>query len=364
MKTLVLSTAGVCYKNATRIRTYSHLLKHQLKDKWLFAEEFDGCDICFVRDDYLTKVTALESQGTVLVVLNAKGYGYDSQRYKYSIAPPLTGEKIKNVLNQISKEETFKKRTSAEEPEPTAKKSLFGGFKSVLNKIKKNFYTGDERNKVSDIQQRKVDRVSKLTQAISGIGKTRHKIIFMGSPGCGKTTLIQTASKGTALGSDVKSTDSVSINKAKTTVGIDFALVKVNEKMELNLIGTPGQVKYNYLWDIVGKSADAFVIVLDMSRPEPMEFLDFYDQFIKSEIGVSAKIYCALTHVDESLINVSKFAHSIQQQKRYVKKIFMLDSREEKDVKNMLDYLVLSIYKANKEKLSAQGQQNNVSNNF
>ena len=137
-------------------------------------------------------------------------------------------------------------------------------------------------------------------------------MVFLGSPGSGKTTALQTVSDGKALGSEVAATDIVAKDKEKTTVGIDYSEVQVNDGLKLQLFGTPGQVKFNFLWDVVGKSADAFVILMDLSRPEPMMYLKFYLRFLHTEIGNSENVFCALTHCDLFPVDLASFKDLIE----------------------------------------------------
>ena len=84
-------------------------------------------------------------------------------------------------------------------------------------------------------QDRKKKFISRITQKIQLEQIKLKKVVFLGSPGSGKTTALQTVSDGKALGSEVAATDIVAKDKEKTTVGIDYSEVQVNDGLKLQL---------------------------------------------------------------------------------------------------------------------------------
>jgi len=81
----ILSTAGICSSNATKLRTYCNLIRGSLTDNWLFADEFVDCHVCFVRDDYTeTLANSKGSDAQVFVVINKTAkVKIDGEKFKY-----------------------------------------------------------------------------------------------------------------------------------------------------------------------------------------------------------------------------------------------------------------------------------------
>lgn len=102
-----------------------------------------------------------------------------------------------------------------------------------------------------------------------------HKILFTGTMGAGKTTAIGAVSEVPPVLTDVANTDT-SVAKATTTVGFDFGLLTLDTGDRLRLFGTPGQARFDFLWKILAQNALGLVILVDNSRPAPLEDLQAY----------------------------------------------------------------------------------------
>ena len=328
----ILSTAGMCMKNSTRLRSYCNLIQRSLIDKWLIADDFVQSHVCLVRDDYLKNIEKKDiANAQVIVVINVSG---DVQHdHKYQISTPLTAAKIKQVLNKISSEEEF---TDLHKQDLKPRGSL-AKFKSAFSRIRKNLFGKKGRDMLQIKQKSRQQFISKITKTIKLNEKPPIKIVLLGSPGSGKTSAIQSVSSGKALSSEVSATDSVASDKPKTTVGIDYAEVRFKDlDRKIQLIGTPGQIKFNFIWDMVGKSANAFIILLDMSRPEPLSYLNFYLKFLKNELGHVSQVYCAFTHCEKFATESADLIAQIKGQYQHINGIYKIDAREKNDIAIML----------------------------
>lgn len=101
------------------------------------------------------------------------------------------------------------------------------------------------------------------------------KIVFTGPPGAGKTTAIAALSDSAPLRTEVGNTDS-GLDKATTTVGLDFGQVDLGEGLRVRLFGTPGQQRFAFMWRIVASQALGLVILIDNRRPQPLADLAIY----------------------------------------------------------------------------------------
>jgi signal recognition particle receptor subunit beta len=110
-----------------------------------------------------------------------------------------------------------------------------------------------------------------------------YKILFTGTMGAGKTTAINAVSDGPAVVSDVLNTDPQS-SKLMTTVGLDFGVVRLASGERVRLFGTPGQARFDFLWRILVRNALGMVILVDNSRPAPLDDLDTYLDGFSSEL--------------------------------------------------------------------------------
>jgi uncharacterized protein len=102
-----------------------------------------------------------------------------------------------------------------------------------------------------------------------------HKIVFTGPPGAGKTTAIGAISDIPPVVTDVHNSDAT-LQKAQTTVGMDYGEVHVGDHDRVRLFGTPGQDRFSFMWQILGNNALGLVLLLDNSREDPRSDLRTY----------------------------------------------------------------------------------------
>src|SRR5690242_1094403 len=102
-----------------------------------------------------------------------------------------------------------------------------------------------------------------------GRGKAA-KIVVTGPFGAGKTTLIRTISEITVLSTerDLSSAEEARADKAQTTVAMDFGRIGIDSDLVLYLFGTPGQDRFEFMWEVLGEGMLGYVLMLDNSRPE------------------------------------------------------------------------------------------------
>jgi small GTP-binding protein len=94
------------------------------------------------------------------------------------------------------------------------------------------------------------------------------KIVVTGPFSAGKTEFISTISEIDVVSTERKITDDARGVKAETTVAMDFGRITVDEDLVLLLFGTPGQERFNFMWDILSEGMLGFVVLVDSACPE------------------------------------------------------------------------------------------------
>ena len=117
-----------------------------------------------------------------------------------------------------------------------------------------------------------------------------YKILFTGSVGAGKTTAIGQISDVPPLVTDVRNTDR-SVHKPLTTVGLDYGEFALDTGDRVRLFGTPGQSRFDFMWQILARNALGLVILVDNSRPDPLADLHTY---LDGFAGVLAGVPCTI----------------------------------------------------------------------
>jgi uncharacterized protein len=96
------------------------------------------------------------------------------------------------------------------------------------------------------------------------------KIVVTGPFAAGKTTLIRTISEITVLSTERGVTDGTRSRKAETTVAMDFGRITIDRDLILYLFGTPGQDRFDFMWEILGEGMIGYLLLVDASREDGM----------------------------------------------------------------------------------------------
>jgi|SRR3990172_865095 len=94
------------------------------------------------------------------------------------------------------------------------------------------------------------------------------KMVVTGPFSSGKTQFIGTISEIDVVKTERKVTTEAEKIKDSTTVAMDFGRITVDNELVLYLFGTPGQKRFDFMWEILSEGMLGFVVMVDSSRPE------------------------------------------------------------------------------------------------
>jgi len=94
------------------------------------------------------------------------------------------------------------------------------------------------------------------------------KMVVTGPFSSGKTSFIGAVSEIPVVRTERKITDETRNVKEQTTVAMDFGRITVDKDLALYLFGTPGQKRFDFMWEILSEGMLGFVVLIDSSRPE------------------------------------------------------------------------------------------------
>jgi signal recognition particle receptor subunit beta len=122
------------------------------------------------------------------------------------------------------------------------------------------------------------------------------RIVVTGGVGAGKTTLIRTISEIDVVDTDKRATDELAEFKEKTTVALDFGRLTIASNQSLHLYGTPGQSRFDFMWDILIEKAHAYILLVDAHRPNQFREARKVLNYMKQKASIPATI--GITHTD------------------------------------------------------------------
>ncbi|MCS7287349.1 MAG: ATP/GTP-binding protein [Anaerolineae bacterium] len=118
------------------------------------------------------------------------------------------------------------------------------------------------------------------------------KIVVTGPFNSGKTQFIRTISEIEVVSTERKITDELRAVKEQTTVAMDFGRITIDEDLVLYLFGTPGQRRFDFMWDILSEGMLGFVVMVDSTSPQTFRearyILDVFRRYAKTPYVVAA----------------------------------------------------------------------------
>ena len=95
------------------------------------------------------------------------------------------------------------------------------------------------------------------------------KMVVTGPFSAGKTEFIRSVSEIDVVSTERKiSSNQEKAVKEATTVAMDFGRITVDDDLVLYLFGTPGQRRFDFMWEILSEGMLGFVVMVDSTRPE------------------------------------------------------------------------------------------------
>jgi signal recognition particle receptor subunit beta len=108
------------------------------------------------------------------------------------------------------------------------------------------------------------------------------KIVFTGPMGAGKTTAIRAISDVVPVSTEVGNSDQQTFAKESTTVALDYGELTLEDGTSVRLYGTPGQARFSFMWEIIGRGALGVILLIDGSSPTALidlkAFIEAFNQ--------------------------------------------------------------------------------------
>ena len=166
------------------------------------------------------------------------------------------------------------------------------------------------------------------------------KVVVTGPFAAGKTTLIRTISEITVLSTERGVTDSTRKRKAETTVAMDFGRITIDRDLVLYLFGTPGQDRFDFMWEILGEGMIGYLLLVDASREDSVQeaagLLDAFRTMARVPYVVALNRASAEDHA---------LVDSVRQQLQIPSDVAILecDATDKESVKNVLLALLYAV---------------------
>ena len=167
-----------------------------------------------------------------------------------------------------------------------------------------------------------------------------YKIVFIGPVGAGKTAAIQALSDIEVVSTEAKASDEVRHRKAQTTVAMDYGVLNLTGGGRVRLYGTPGQQRFDFMWDILSERALGVVLLLDASAGDVRADLRSYTTAFRAVIQRTALVV-GLTHCNSEGERVLRPAVVAELQRQGLPGVvFSVDARLRSDMTTLVRALI------------------------
>ncbi len=169
-----------------------------------------------------------------------------------------------------------------------------------------------------------------------------YKIIFTGPVGAGKTTAISSISDIPVVRTDETASDMTKLRKESTTVAMDYGAISLDGGERIHLYGTPGQERFNFMWEILTKGGIGLILLLDNTRADPFQdmrfFVSSFEKFISEQ-----KLAIGITRMDLSAKPTLEDYSTAARGLGLNPPIFEIDARQRQDVSMLVQSLLYSL---------------------
>jgi uncharacterized protein len=92
------------------------------------------------------------------------------------------------------------------------------------------------------------------------------RLVVTRSVGAGKSTFIRSISEIEVVDTERQATDETKDLKHKITVALDFGKLPFSPNMAVHIYRTPGQSRFDFMWNILICKANAYILLLAAHR--------------------------------------------------------------------------------------------------
>jgi signal recognition particle receptor subunit beta len=171
---------------------------------------------------------------------------------------------------------------------------------------------------------------------------SNYKILFTGPVGAGKTTAISSISDEPPMKTDRLASDMTKNRKKSTTVAMDYGTMKLADGEQIHIYGTPGQERFDFMWQILTKGGIGLVLLLDNSRENPFQDLEFFLKAFSSFIEKTT-VVIGITQMDVSnKPSLEEYRLQLRERELNVP-VFEVDAREREDVSLLIQSLLYTL---------------------
>ena len=178
--------------------------------------------------------------------------------------------------------------------------------------------------------------------AINEVREQPYKLIIAGPVGAGKTAAIQVLSDKGVVTTDEVASDDTKLIKKTTTVAMDYGVMILDSGEQVRLYGTPGQRRFDFMWEILSENALGLILLLNAEEKDPVNDLDYYlDAF--SPLIKSSALVVGVTHAENMPWDLHETLSKRLMERGVGANVMIVDARDREQMRRMVRSLIYMI---------------------
>ena len=166
------------------------------------------------------------------------------------------------------------------------------------------------------------------------------KLLFVGPMGAGKTTAINCLSDTPPIATEANNSDAKQSLKSTTTVAMDYGSIELSCDEVVHLYGIPGQERFKFMWPILAKGAFGCIMLLDDTRPDPLnDLIAYLDEF--KELISNQAFVIGINKTAKDGVALEKYLNYFAERDLYAP-IMEVDVRNKADVLILLEIILIN----------------------
>lgn len=177
---------------------------------------------------------------------------------------------------------------------------------------------------------------------IDEISAHSYKLIVAGPVGAGKTEAIRSLSDKGIVTTEEVASDDVKHLKKTTTVAMDYGVMKLDSGEQVRLYGTPGQRRFDFMWEILSENALGLVLLLNATEADPVADLHYYlDAFMP--LITSSALVVGITHAEDMPWDLHDRLTAALMERGMAANVSVVDAREKEQMRLLVRSLIYMI---------------------
>ena len=169
-----------------------------------------------------------------------------------------------------------------------------------------------------------------------------YKIVIAGPVGAGKTEAIRVLSDKGVVSTEAVASDDVKLLKKTTTVAMDYGIMKLDSGEQVRLYGTPGQKRFDFMWEILSENALGLILLINAEEADPLADLQEYLESFMPLVTGSALVV-GVTHAENMAWDLHQRLSDYLLSIEVPANVMIVDARSKEQMRQLVRSLIYAI---------------------